>query len=54
LNAELEKEKIKQKYISHFLSPNSYTEFFQYLRDERLIKEQFVSELESKLEENGE
>ena len=50
LNEELEKQKIKQKYIFHFLSPNSYTEFFQYLRDGRLIKGQFSSDLESKLE----
>jgi type III restriction enzyme len=49
LNKELAKEKIKQKYIFHFLSPNSFTEFFQYLRDGRLLKEQFSSELESKL-----
>jgi len=52
LNKELAKAKIKQKYIFHFLSPNSYTEFFQYLRDGRLIKGQFGSELESKLEDN--
>lgn len=49
LNKELTKEKIKQKYIFHFLSPNSFTEFFQYLRDGRLLKELFSSELESKL-----
>lgn len=49
LNKELAREKIKQKYIFHFLSPNSFTEFFQYLRDGRLVKKQFSSELESKL-----
>jgi type III restriction enzyme len=49
LNSELLKQKIKQKYIFHFLSPNNYTEFFQYLRDGRLVKGQFSSELESKL-----
>ncbi len=49
LNKELAREKIKQKYIFHFLSPNSFTEFFQYLKDGRLLKEQFSSELESKL-----
>lgn len=54
LNIELSKEDIAQNYIFHFLSPNNYTEFFHYLRDGRLIKEQFSSELESKLvgEEN--
>ena len=53
LNKELEESGIKQKYIFHFLSPNSYTEFFQYLRDGRLIKEVFRSDLEDKLEQNG-
>ena len=53
LNNELEKNAIKQKYLFHFLSPNSYTEFFQYLRDERLIKGKFRSDLEGKLK-NGE
>jgi type III restriction enzyme len=52
LNKEFAKEKIKQKYIFHYLSPSSFTEFFQYLRDGRLMKGQFGSELESKLEEN--
>lgn len=53
LNNELKKNAIKQKYLFHFLSPNSYTEFFQYLRDERLIKGKFGSDLEGKLK-NGE
>lgn len=53
LNNELEKNAIKKKYFFHFLSPNSYTEFFQYLRDERLIKGKFGSDLEGKLK-NGE
>jgi len=53
LNNELEKKNIKQKYLFHFLSPNSYTEFFQYLRDERLIKGKFGGDLEGKLK-NGE
>ena len=54
LNEELKKAGKKQHYIFHFLSPNSYAEFFQYLRDGRLLKNQFGSELESKLVEiNG-
>ncbi|MEW6102796.1 MAG: hypothetical protein AB1630_03105 [bacterium] len=53
LNAELEKTKIKQKYIFHFLSPNSYSEFFEYLRDGRLIRGEFRSDLEDKLDTNG-
>lgn len=53
LNRELEKTGIKQKYIFHFLSPNSYSEFFEYLRDGRLIKGAFRSDLEDKLDANG-
>ncbi|MDA8340415.1 MAG: DNA repair protein RadC [Nitrospiraceae bacterium] len=52
LNRELEDSGIKQKYIFHFLSPCSYTEFFQYLRDGRLIKGVFGSDLENRLEKN--
>jgi type III restriction enzyme len=53
LNKELEKAGIKQKYIFHFLSPNSYSEFFEYLRDGRLISGAFRSDLEDRLEANG-
>ncbi|MCK5599825.1 DEAD/DEAH box helicase family protein [bacterium] len=53
LNNELVKIGIKQKYLFHFLSPNNFTEFFQYLRDDRLINGQFGSDLEGKLR-NGE
>jgi len=50
LNQILKERKIKQKYVFHFLSPNSYTEFFEYLKDGRLIKEKFKSEIENLLE----
>ncbi|MBI5683213.1 MAG: DEAD/DEAH box helicase family protein [Deltaproteobacteria bacterium] len=53
INKELDKAGIKQKYIFHFLSPNSYSEFFEYLRDGRLINGAFRSDLEDKLEANG-
>ena len=53
LNLELEKKGIKQKYIFHFLSPCSYSEFFEYLRDERLLEGKFKSDLEDKLGANG-
>src|SRR3990167_9522050 len=54
LNNELRKTGIKQKYLFHFLSPNSYSEFFEYLRDGRLIKGAFRSDLEDKLEMKNE
>jgi type III restriction enzyme len=53
LNLELEKNGIKQKYIFHFLSPCSYSEFFEYLRDGRLLDGKFKSDLEDKLGTNG-
>lgn len=53
LNKELEEAGTKQRYIFHFLSPNSYSEFFEYLRNGKLIEERFRSDLEDKLEING-
>lgn len=40
LNKRLEDDKINQKYIFHFLSPNGYTEFFEYLKNETLLEGQ--------------
>ena len=53
LNKKLEEQKIKQKYIFHFLSPNGYTTFFEYLKNEILLEGQdkFRCELEILLEE---
>lgn len=53
LNKELEEAEINQRYIFHFLSPNSYSEFFEYLRDGRLLKGTFRSDIEDKLDLNG-
>lgn len=52
LNVLLSEQEIRTKYIFHFLSPNGYTEFFQYLRDGRLLEDQskFRCELELLLE----
>ncbi len=50
LNEELKKAKIKQKYFFHFLSPESYSEFTEYLLDGRLFKDEFRSMLEDLLE----
>lgn len=56
LNMELEKRSINQVYHFHFLSPNSYDTFFEYLNNGNLIVGKFRSDLEDKLEEelNGE
>lgn len=53
LNKKLEEQKIKQKYIFHFLSPNGYTTFFEYLKNGTLLEGQdkFRCELENLLEE---
>jgi type III restriction enzyme len=50
LNDELKKTGIRQKYFSHFLSPQSYSEFTEYLIDDRLFEGKFRSDLEDLLE----
>ena len=50
LNAELKKNKIKQRYFLHFLSPNSYSEFIEYFCDNRLFDKKFRSNLEDLLD----
>ena len=54
LNQKLEDQKIKQKYIFHFLSPNGYSTFFEYLKNKTLLEGQykFRCELENLLEES--
>lgn len=51
LNKMLIGNDIKQKYIFHFLSPNGYPEFFDYLNSEKLFEAQsiFRCDLENKL-----
>lgn len=46
LNELLEEAGIFQKYIFHFLSPCNYTEFFDHLRNGKLIKNEFTSQLD--------
>jgi len=52
LNKEISDKDKKQAYFFHFLSPNSYTEFFRYLSDGRLFKGEFRSQLEDLLEQS--
>ena len=49
LNEKLEASGIKEKYFFHFLSPNDYEIFFEYLRNDKL--DTFVSELDNLLDE---
>mgnify|MGYP003372718679 CR=1 FL=1 len=49
LNQKLSADGIKEKYLFHFLSPNDYEIFFQFLRDDKL--DTFVSGLDNLLEE---
>ena len=49
LNAELSKNSINQRYIFHFLSPENYNVFFEYLRNGKLIKGEFISNLDNVL-----
>ena len=50
LNEELKKNKIKQRYFFHFLSPNSYAEFIEYFCDDRIFDKKFRSKLEDLLD----
>lgn len=51
LNKQLEAKGIKQKYIFNFLSPTNYSDYFHYLRDERLLDAKYKSELDILLAE---
>ena len=50
LNAELNARGIKEVYHFHFLSPNSYVIFFEYLHNGQLLDDKFKSDLELVLE----
>jgi len=51
LNNEMKSRSINHVYHFHFLSPNSYDTFFEYLNNGNLIADRFRSDLEDKLEE---
>lgn len=50
LNSILKDAGINQTYIFHFLSPANYTEFFDHLKNGKLIKNEFTSQLDNLLE----
>lgn len=51
LNSKLSENNINEKYLFHFLSPDDYDTFFNYLREDKI--ETFVSGLDTLLEEIG-
>jgi type III restriction enzyme len=53
LNEKLREIDVKEEYIFHFLSPNGYVEFFDYLKNGTLLEGQdkFRCELENLLED---
>ena len=53
LNQMLEEDNIQEEYIFHFLSPNAYPEFFDYIKNQKILEGQhkFRCELENLLEE---
>ena len=51
LNQLLQEQNEAYEYIFHFLSPNSYVEFFEHLRNYKLINNQFTSGLDKLLED---
>ena len=56
LNNILAANSIRKKYIFHILSPNSFSTFFEYFKDGRLLESQdkFRGDLEQQLEERFE
>ncbi|MFD2606190.1 DEAD/DEAH box helicase family protein [Euzebyella marina] len=49
LNNQLEYHKIDQHYDFHFLSPENYDQFFEYLKNGKLIEGKFISNLDNEL-----
>ncbi len=49
LNKQLEANKIQQRYNFHFLSPENYDDFFEYLRNGKLVQGLFTSNLDKEL-----
>ena len=54
LNNRLSEKGIQQRYFFNFLSPQNFNDYFAYLRDGRLIKGLYRSELDVSLSREGE
>jgi type III restriction enzyme len=52
LNKQLKEKGIKQHYIFHFVCPDDYSTFFEYLRNGSLVEEKFLGQLEELLEKD--
>lgn len=50
LNKQLEENNVKQSYNFHFLSPENYDDFFEYLRNGKLVQGLFTSNLDKELD----
>ncbi|MBZ9630981.1 DEAD/DEAH box helicase family protein [Salegentibacter sp. LM13S] len=53
LNKQLEENGIVQRYNFHFLSPENYDDFFEYLRNGKLVQGLFTSNLDKELASSG-
>lgn len=53
LNNQLQEAKVKQRYNFHFLSPENYDDFFEYLRNGKLTEGLFTSNLDKELNTNA-
>ena len=49
LNKQLEENNVNQRYNFHFLSPENYDDFFEYLRNGKLVQGLFTSNLDKEL-----
>ena len=49
LNKQLIGSKIRQRYNFHFLSPENYDEFFEYVKNGKLLEGKYISNLDKEL-----
>ena len=49
LNNQLIESKINQRYNFHFLSPENYDEFFEYVKNGKLLEGKYISNLDKEL-----
>lgn len=52
LNQQLKEKNINQHYIFHFVCPDDFPTFFEYLRNDSLVKEKFYGQLEELLDKD--
>ena len=52
LNQQLKEKKVNQHYIFHFVCPDDFPTFFEYLKNDSLIEGKFYGQLEELLDKD--